>query len=260
LSNQPKEDAQRELQDDYANRLSDLVNNFEGSAEELQLAKDNLDQQRDEIQGEIDTKLSKTAQIFDVLKGALSGFAQSIAQVAAQMAATAAIKGIAGMVGGGGGLGGLVGNLIGNAKDGAQVTSSISNYSMGGEVGSAMSLKNGIDTAMRREGSGAVPVVVSEGEQILSKRNGDAQLYRSLKAQGDWDNIKRANIGNYANGGTVGNPGASSRLRGMGGGNSYSNTQVTIVAPNPESFHKSRSVIQREVQSSQERVSRRGLA
>jgi tape measure domain-containing protein len=265
LSNKPKQEEQDKLDADYAERLSSLVDGYTGSAEELQYAKNQLDEQRDDIQDEIETKLSKTAQIFDVLKGALSGFAQSIAQVAAQMAATAAIKGIAGAFGGG--WGSLASSLIGGANMGGHAgVDVISNYSMGGTAGvaDALALQAGIGKAMRKEGQGAMPIVVHKGEQILSTRNGDAQLFRALKAQGEWDNIKQANVSNYANGGTAGYSGAagggSMVRRGMqSNSNTYYSSNVTVVANDIGSFKKNEQQLLRETEAAQTRSVRRGL-
>jgi tape measure domain-containing protein len=265
LSNKPKQEEQDKLDADYAERLSSLVDGYTGSAEELQYAKNQLDEQRDDIQDEIETKLSKTAQIFDVLKGALSGFAQSIAQVAAQMAATAAIKGIAGAFGGG--WGSLASSLIGGANMGGHAgVDVISNYSMGGTAGvaDALALQAGISKAMRKEGQGAMPIVVHKGEQILSTRNGDAQLFRALKAQGEWDNIKQANVSNYANGGTAGYSGAagggSMVRRGMqSNSNTYYSSNVTVVANDIGSFKKNEQQLLRETEAAQTRSVRRGL-
>ncbi len=266
LSNKPKQEEQDKLDADYAERLSSLVEGYTGSAEELQYAKDQLDNQRDDIQGEIESKLSKTAQLFDVLKGALSGFAQSIAQVAAQMAATAAIKGIAGMFGGDK-WSLLADSLIGGAKMGGHAgVDVISNYSMGGTAGiaDALALQAGIGKAMQKEGQGAMPIVVHKGEQILSTRNGDAQLFRALKAQGEWDNIKQANVSNYANGGTAGYSGAagggSMMKRGMqANSNTYYSSNVTVVASDIGSFKKNEQQLMRETEAAQTRSVRRGL-
>jgi hypothetical protein len=266
LTNKPKQEEQDKLDADYAERLSSLVDGYTGSAEELQYAKDQLDNQRDDIQDDIESKLSKTAQIFDVLKGALSGFAQSIAQVAAQMAATAAIKGIAGAFGGGG-WGSLASSLIGGANMGGHAgVDVISNYAMGGTAGiaDALALQAGIGKAMQKEGQGAMPIVVHKGEQILSTRNGDAQLFRALKAQGEWDNIKQANVSNYANGGTAGYSGAtgggSMMRRGMAGNsNTYYSSNVTVVANDIGSFKKNEQQLMRETEAAQTRSVRRGL-
>jgi hypothetical protein len=117
---------------------------------------------------------------------------------------------------------------------------------------------------MQKEGQGAMPIVVHKGEQILSTRNGDAQLFRALKAQGEWDNIKQANVSNYANGGTAGYSGAtgggSMMRRGMAGNsNTYYSSNVTVVANDIGSFKKNEQQLMRETEAAQTRSVRRGL-
>lgn len=62
-------------------------------------------------------------------------------------------------------------------------------FSEGGEIGSTFY------DAIRGAGNDAVPIVAHVGEQVLSTRNGDAQAFRRLDRAGQWDNVKRGNMG-----------------------------------------------------------------
>jgi hypothetical protein len=54
-----------------------------------------------------------------------------------------------------------------------------------------MALGLSVAAAMKREGTQAVPIVASVGEEVLSTGNGDAQFYRSLKERGIWNDLKK---------------------------------------------------------------------
>lgn len=136
----------------------------------------------------------------EMFQGLLSSVASLVAQLAAQ-ALTRSLLG--GLFGGGGGLfGGLFaeGGTVSNFAQGGEVQ----NYASGGIAGPA-ALGVAIMAAMRREGPQAVPIVASVGEEVLSTRKGDAQLYRSLKANGHWQRLKQARfeIDTFAEGGSV---------------------------------------------------------
>ena len=267
FDNSKKNDERQKLDEDYAAELESLVDGFTGSAQDLQDAKAELDDQRDDIVREIDDELGTTARLFDALRSIMSGFASSIADVAAQMAATAAVKGIAGIFGGGGGGagGGIVGALIGNAYNGAEVE----NYNSGGTAGGrATALGLSVQAALHREGSGGVPIVARVGEQILATNNNDAQFFRSLQRRGVWDEMKRIN--NFSDGGTVGGAsnsvvrsnitGSATRQAQVASMNRQYSSNVTVIAQDASSFIRSQDQIQLKTESAQARLSRRGLS
>ena len=111
----------------------------------------------------------------------------SVAKLLAQLAAQVLVKA---MFGGIFGTGGTVPNRA--------FGGSVPNYNNGGDV---VGLGMAVAAAMKREGAGAVPIVASVGEEVLSTRTGDAQFYRSLRDRGIWNEMK---VDNYATGGSVG--------------------------------------------------------
>ena len=69
------------------------------------------------------------------------------------------------------------------------------NEAMDGEDGASAFLKNLKEAMLREErqgGKNPQAVVVSEGEEVLSKIKGDAGLFRKLKANGVWDTLKES--------------------------------------------------------------------
>lgn len=69
------------------------------------------------------------------------------------------------------------------------------NEAMEGEDGASAFLKNLKEAMLREErqgGKNPQAVVVSEGEEVLSKIKGDAGLFRKLKANGVWDTLKES--------------------------------------------------------------------
>lgn len=257
-NNNAKQEESSKLDRDYADRLSKLTEEYAGNAEGMMKAKAELDKNRDSVQNDIDSQLSTTANVFNVLKETLSGFASAIADVAAQMAAQAAIGGIFSLFGGGSG---IVGGLIGGANNGGTVGSGalVNNFANGGTVG----LGEAMSVAMTKEGNGAIPIVAHKGEQVLTTKNKDAQFYRSLKQSGIWDEMKTNSVANFANGGTVGTGSlvrGSSRGLGSNQSSVYYNTNVTVVSPNASSFNRTRDQIAKREQALQSKSSRRGLS
>ena len=76
--------------------------------------------------------------------------------------------------------------------------------------------------------------VLHEGEAVLSTLNGDAQLWRALKANGDWNHLKADNPKNFAFGSDV-KPTRTTTVK------SGDNVQISMVvnASNADSFRKS---------------------
>ena len=134
-----------------------------------------------------------------------------------------------------------------------------SNFANGGTVG----IVEGFSRAMKKErmmGGEPVPLVASRGEEILSKKNGDAQFYRSLNAQGLWDDMKNGGIDNYAYGGSVGKMNYNStnnKTRNSDNRPMTVNAPVTVVAPKPEEYRRSQNQIEREQQYQASRAYKR---
>jgi hypothetical protein len=113
----------------------------------------------------------------------------------------------------------------------------------------------GIQTAWQAEGKDAQLGVFHTGEELLSRKTGEAARYQALKARYGINPLDK--IGVFANGGTVGDVGASvvssigsSRPRididlsaldnraaqGTAGGNKTINIKTTVITPDADSF------------------------
>ena len=152
----------------------------------------------------------------------------------------------------GGGLGGSAFTGGGNFGIASGVT--IPTFKDGGLV-------EGINKAMKIEGVDAVPAVLSKGEQVLSKRNGDAQFFRSLEKSGMWNDLKQNykvnnKIDNFNLGGSVGGVNNYKRLSSSGSKNVTYNSYVNVSTPDANSFRKSKSQIAQEQKLAQERQNR----
>lgn len=112
-----------------------------------------------------------------------------------------------------------------------------------------LTLGQSVAEAMRLEGSGAIPIVAHEGEELVSDKNGDAEFYRRLKKSGTLDRLKRHNtIENYKDGGTVGEGKvtgnqSNSENSGQKTVNNHYSFNYTIKANDPDSFRKSKHQI-----------------
>ena len=132
----------------------------------------------------------------DTLKNIAKSILKTIADLAAKAAAAQLMKGLMGT------FGGLFGGLFGS---GPQPTpglipqaygpaflygGTVQNFAEGGIVnlGYAMAKAMAKEKAM---GGNPVPIIASVGEEILSKKTGDAQFYRMLKQTGKWDSMKK---------------------------------------------------------------------
>ena len=119
------------------------------------------------------------------------------------------------------------------------------------QIDSLLTLGQSIAEAMRLEGSGAIPIVAHEGEELVSNKNGDAEFYRRLKKSGTLDRLKRHNtIENYKDGGTVGESKvtdnqskSSNKNSGQKTVNNHYSFNYTIKANDPDSFRKSKHQI-----------------
>jgi len=135
----------------------------------------------------------------------------------------------------------------------------VENYRDGGGV---FALGQSVAEAMKREGAGAVPIVASIGEEVLSYQNGDAQHYRYLKNTGEWDNLKTMKntpkVNNYRGGGSVGAIASNLSNRTINNNKSQSNTTINapiiVSTPDANSFRKSQKQIERERKIRMERL------
>lgn len=210
-----------------------------------------------------------TALFSDVIKGTKSiqdvfvQFLESIANNFAQMASTFATNGLmnflfptqqpqqqstgfnvgglfsgllGGLFGGGGGLPSFTGGL--SVASGL----TIPHFADGGEV---MGLGMGMAKALRREGTGAVPIVAHVGEELLSAKNGDAQRYRQWKAP---------EFGGFSGSRYIENQAKSRSRDNQSGG--Y-NTVINVTTPNANSFRSSLSQISQEEKLRQLRMDKR---
>ena len=124
----------------------------------------------------------------------------------------------------------------------------------------ANGLISGIEKAFAKEKiqSGKQPylAVLHKGEAVLSTLNGDAQLLRRLRANGQWEHLKaNPNIKNYANGSEFQ---TSQSIR-----ESVHRNQTTIYRPeykiytqNADSFRKSQSQIESDSMARMRRAKR----
>ena len=153
-----------------------------------------------------------------------------------------------------GGGGGFIGDALTGvltAKDGATVEEDdVPNYDKGGSI---WGLGSSVAKAMKKEGTGAVPIVAHRGEEVLSDKNNDAELFRALQRSGEWGELKDRGVNNYELGGTVGKRNNSSNLDrngsdtiNRGKGSVTVNQRFDIKAKDPNSLRKSARQLQTE--------------
>ncbi|HET8689520.1 MAG TPA: hypothetical protein VFM18_23155, partial [Methanosarcina sp.] len=188
-----------------------------------------------------------TTSLQDIMLNFLNSVADFFANIASQML-TQKVMGWLGPIFGFSG-----GGTVGNYKDGGVIE--VPNFADGGMI-------EGIAKAIRKEGSGAIPIVASIGEQILSKRNGDAQFFRSLERSGQWKEMKQSwkfngSIPNFNSGGPIGGNFMSRPINRTNNNSSVVyNTSINVNAKDAQSFRKSKSQIAQEQRLAQERQNR----
>ena len=202
---------------------------------------------------------------------ALQGFIKTLLEAVAKWAAQRILGGVIGLFGGSG---------IGIFRDGGEVGQfrgggavEVNNFARTGRVAALASNSNpsvglqaaalgiGIQRAMKAEGRGAVPIVAHRGEQVLSDRNGDAQLFRALMRNGSWRALKQE-IPNFAEGGAVGTVPNSTSLNPqiLTGPRQLSETRpmvmqnITIQANDPNAFRATQTQIMEESRRESERA------
>jgi hypothetical protein len=231
-----------------------------------------------------------TKSIGDVLNEFLTQVANFFANLAAQFVTNQvmgwfkqlgmfALGGLGGGLGSGVGAGMSAGSGATTFMTGANTIASgvtipgVSNFNEGGEIermanlaknGEILNLGLAVNKALRKEGNGGIPAVAHVGEQILTTRNGDAQLFRQLETNGEWDRIKynfkyQGNaIPNFFDGGTVGKVGTVSPSRTPQGNpqGAVYNYAINVTTKDADSFRKSQSLIAQEQKLLQERRQR----
>lgn len=198
------------------------------------------------LQGAIASFAKGETTIMESLQNFAIGVLEMFANLAAEIAAQGIISGIFGggignatssIVGdSGGGIGNFLGDVISTVVPIASSGMKVGNYSGGGVV-----------AALNKERStgGGIPVgiVATPGEQVLGKRNGDADFYRALKSRGIWQSLKNGHIPN--------------QYKDVGAGNVTNrtftvNSPITVISPKPEGYRKT----QKQIAVAQERQSR----
>jgi tape measure domain-containing protein len=231
---------------------------------------------RDGVKSAIDSSLRAFFKAEASLSETLNNFARSIlkmfADLSAKFLAQSAASGLFSMFspqqqgnpnqgsifsnvlstfGGGGGFIGDALTGVLTAKDGATVEEDdIPNYDKGGSI---WGLGSSVAKAMKKEGTGAVPIVAHRGEEVLSDKNNDAELFRALQRSGKWGELKDRGVNNYELGGTVGKRSNSSNLDrngsdtiNRGKGSVTVNQRFDIKAKDPNSLRKSARQLQTE--------------
>ncbi len=130
-------------------------------------------------------------------------------------------------------------------------------FSEGGSVGDLL--------GKERAASGRDPMlaVVHKGEQVLTTKNNDAQIYRHLKKTGAWDMIKQGGRA-YAYGGNVGKVNdAGANLFGSSRSHAYASSSVSSAniyvqgVSNTKEFGRNQTQIANRQASRQKRASKR---
>lgn len=171
------------------------------------------------------------------------GILGTIAQLFAQQAAFRLTKSIFGIFGGAFQDGGTVKNYA--------TGGTIANYALRG-YSAPTALGLSVMDAMKREGAGAVPIVASRGEEVLSTRNSDAQFYRILKRSNLWDEMKQSHhVQNFALGGMVGSSSNDATPRFRAGqrvptGDTNVTVNMNITTTDANSFRRSEGQMARD--------------
>lgn len=185
--------------------------------------------------------------------GILQSISQAITQILQQIIASGISKMLIGMFGGGGGgIGSIGGSSV--SAGGSFLSAIVGGFADGGEViptpmgNDPTSLGVAAIKALNKEGSNSVLAALTPGEQVLTNKNGDASLYRSLQRSGDWQRIKQVQL--YSDGGMIGTQArhisqTNQKRRAMG---TYpSVVSMTVYAKDAASFRASKDQITSEM-------------
>lgn len=194
--------------------------------------------------------ISGSKSLEETVLGLAQGIVSNLAQISAQLITnwllTQALGGLFGL-GGNSGIGnasfGGIGGLLGGI------------FYDGGTVGQSKALD--LTSAYRTEkimgGGEPTLAMLTKGEEVLSKRKGDAQLYRSLKQSGVWQQLKQNK--------TLNTPNASTSSSSPSGSTSsnvtiVNNSKYNITTPDSQSFSKSRNQLDSEANNRFRRTTR----
>lgn len=167
---------------------------------------------------------------------------------------TSAVSGGASLLGA---IGFSDGGEVTNFSEGGTVNNTVQNFADGGAALLGMSAL----AALEREGSNAVLAALTPGEQVLTNKNRDADVYRQLEATGQWAEIK-ASVGNYADGGTVGSASvaiAAKTSKSKSLGEPLPPILVSIYAKDVDSFNRSQDQVTVALARSIERAKAQNL-
>ena len=141
----------------------------------------------------------------------------------------------------------------------------INNYASGGVIGgmfsNLLSLGYGVKKAMKREGSGAVPIVANNRERVLNPS--DTLVFNELLASGEWKRIRESKVANFSSGGLISpsnvfNTNANKSNTNSNNTNTntntnrnnnnnrqtvYHSTNINVYAKDADSFRKSKTQI-----------------
>jgi tape measure domain-containing protein len=272
----------------YAEEVVGLENSNRDTPGKLAHLKNRARELNEEKLDKIRGEFNLFSRVIDLARGALLEFVKQLAQLAAQQAASKFISSILGSIlggafGGGKNFDGVKLNKAPKVKafkadKGITVGDEIGNYNRGGSIkhgrllGVKLHTQNatgrklsdrltkllksnapGVAQAWNAEGEGAQLGVFHTGEELLSRKTGEAGRYQALKARYGLNPL--AKINNYAGGGTIPEVG-NSILSGINSSrpridlsslNNRStasekaasktiNIKTTVVTPNADSF------------------------
>jgi tape measure domain-containing protein len=172
-------------------------------------------------------------------RNALTSVRDMVAQIAAELIKIQIIKGIKSLFGGG--LFSEGGEVQGLATGGMVMPA---NYATGGGILAGIA-KSAQRESLLSGGKKPVLIMAHEGEEVLSTRNGDADLWRSLKQTGALEMLREGKA-NRAYGGTAGSQGSVNAIKSFrkqpvqqSGGNKYDYSTHVYGAKDYESFRRS---------------------
>lgn len=208
----------------YAEELNQLNEQYKDEPGKLQHLKDRAKELNESKLDKIKNEFSIFGRAVDLAKQALLEFVKQLAKLAAQQAAAKFISTIIGGAIGGAGGGGVsaVGNDFGSgvgagiaaftADEGATVGSDDINKRKIGDRSTNILRRTfpGIAKAFSKEGEGARFGVFHVGEELLSRKTGEAGRYQALKAKFGFNPLEK--IANFADGGTIGGFDANSNI------------------------------------------------
>jgi hypothetical protein len=255
----------------YAEEVVGLENSNRDTPGKLAHLKNRARELNEEKLDKIRGEFNLFSRVIDLARGALLEFVKQLAQLAAQQAASKFISSIIDVglnsIGGGKNFDGVKLNKAPKVKafkadKGITVGDEIGNYNRGGSIKQrklsdrlTKILKRnapGVKRAWQAEGKDAQLGVFHTGEELLSRKTGEAGRYQALKARYGLNPL--AKINNYAGGGTIPEVGnsilsginssrpridlssLSNRSTASFESSKTINIKTTVVTPNADSF------------------------